>query len=83
MSFVTFFCTWWYLNVAEVINGKVETEIKAVSTSAASDENNFRYNASDKQYMFNLSTKNLKPGTYQLRIDLGDGSKNIVKIVLK
>jgi hypothetical protein len=71
------------LYLAQVTNGIVGTEFKAVSTSAASDENNFRYNASDKQYMFNLSTKNLKPGTYQLRVDLGDGSRNIVKVVLK
>jgi hypothetical protein len=61
----------------------VGTEFNAVSTSAASDEKKFRYNASDKQYMFNLSTKDLEKEIYQLRIDLGDGSKNIIKIVLK
>jgi beta-galactosidase len=67
------------LYVAKVTNGAVEDEIAAVSTSAPSG-NNFKYDSTSNQYIFNLSTKDLLAGTFQLRIDLGDGSNNVVQI---
>jgi hypothetical protein len=57
------------------------TEVEAVSTSAADSGNTFRY--SGGQYQFNLSTKGLTAGLWQLRIDLGDGSTNLVQFSLK
>jgi len=53
----------------------------AVSTSAATTGNLFRY--SDGQYIFNLNTKPLSVGTYDLLIDLGDGVPHPVTITLR
>lgn len=53
----------------------------AVSTSAATTGNLFRY--TDGQYLFNLNTKPLQVGTYELRIDLGDGVPHTVTITLR
>ena len=49
----------------------------------ASDGNLFRFDASEDQYVFNLSTEDLTQGTYRIRIDLGDGEKRTVNISLK
>jgi probable HAF family extracellular repeat protein len=58
------------------------TEInEATSTSAADSGNVFR--TSGGQYIFNLSTKSLSKGTWYLRVDLGDGSSNVVQFKLK
>ncbi|MFL0267572.1 PxKF domain-containing protein [Candidatus Clostridium radicumherbarum] len=69
------------LYLATIKDGKIGTEFNAVSTSAASDENVFRIDGN--QYIFNLSTKNLVEGSYQLRIELGDGSINTINITLR
>lgn len=53
----------------------------ALSTSAATTGNLFRY--SDGQYIFNLNTKPLSVGTYELLIDLGDGVPHAVTITLR
>lgn len=68
---------------ALVTNGAPEPDAQAVSTSAADTGNLFRYDATNDQYIFNLGTKSLSQGTYQLRIDLGDGTTNTVLIALK
>lgn len=57
------------------------TSAVAVSTSAATTGNLFRY--TDGQYLFNLNTKPLQVGTYELRIDLGDGVPHTVTITLR
>jgi hypothetical protein len=54
---------------------------EAVSTAAADSGNTFRYTGG--QYLFNLSTKGLSKGTWYMRIDLGDGTNNIVAFKLK
>jgi hypothetical protein len=59
------------------------TSLEAISTSSATTGNLFRYDATSGQYVFNLSTKPLSTGTYQLRIDLGDGVTRVVNISLK
>lgn len=71
------------LYLASVSNNVVGTELEAVSTSAADTGNTFRYDASADQYIFNLSTKNLAAGSWQLKIDLGDGVLHTVVISLK
>jgi hypothetical protein len=43
----------------------------------------FRYDSCAGQYIYNLRTRNLEPGTYQLRIDLGDGVTRTVNIGLR
>ncbi|WP_210438773.1 HYR domain-containing protein [Nocardioides xinjiangensis] len=59
------------------------TSIEAVSTSNATTGNLFRYDATSGQYVFNLSTKTLSSGSYQLRIDMGDGVTRTVNVSLR
>jgi hypothetical protein len=55
----------------------------AVPTIAAPDSGmTFRYDASSGQYTYNLSTKSLSEGTWELRVDLGDGVARSVQISL-
>ncbi|MDF2881084.1 MAG: hypothetical protein K0R54_1641 [Clostridiaceae bacterium] len=70
------------LYIAKVTDNVVGEESEAVST-AVSDGNNFRYDSTSNQYIFNLNTKGLTAGTYQIRIDVGDGTSNIVKMELR
>src|SRR5262249_37670485 len=59
-----------YARVSADVVGPVN---EADSTSAATAGNQFRYDASSGQYVFNWSTKGLAVGSYELQIDLGDG----------
>jgi YVTN family beta-propeller protein len=68
--------------VAKVSNSIAGTEQAATSTSAADSGNTFRYDSTSGQYIFNLATKSLSAGTWQVRIDLGDGTLNTVLISL-
>ena len=63
--------------------GATGTVLEAISTSNATTGNLFRYDATAGQYIFNLDTKTLSAGTYQLRIDLGDGVSRTVNISLR
>lgn len=69
--------------LAKVSNDVVGTEVEASSTSAATTGNLFRYDVESGQYIFNLSTKGLSKGTWQLRVDLGDGVLRTVFFSLK
>lgn len=71
------------LFVAKLTNNVAGTELEATSTSAADSGNTFRYDPTSAQYVFNLGTKSLSSGTWQLRIDLGDGAARTVRISLK
>jgi hypothetical protein len=66
---------------SKISNGVAGEEQEVTSTSNADTGNTFRY--SDGQYIFNLSTKPLSEGTWQLRIDLGDGVLRTINIALK
>jgi hypothetical protein len=66
--------------VAKISNGIPGAEMEAVSTSAATTGNLFRYYASSKQYIFNLETKSLSTGIWQIRIALGNGSSKAVNM---
>ena len=69
--------------LAKVSSGVLGSELEPVSTSAADAGNLFRYDPSGDQYIFNLGTKSLSQGTWQVRIDLGDGSTHVVMLSLK
>jgi hypothetical protein len=71
------------LYVAKVTDQIVGTELEAPATVAADVGNTFRYDPADRSYVFNLSTKGLSRGTWQLRIDLRDGAPHTVLISLK
>ncbi|WP_019415189.1 PxKF domain-containing protein [Paenisporosarcina sp. TG20] len=49
-------------------------EVESDSNVLATFGNQFRYDTSENQYIFNLSTKGLKIGSYKLMINLNDGS---------
>jgi hypothetical protein len=59
--------------LAKITNSIIGSDIEAISTSAADSGNMFRYDGNSGQYIFNLATKPLSAGTWQIRIDLGDG----------
>jgi hypothetical protein len=61
------------LTIAKVTNSVAGSVIEADSTSAADIGNQFRYDPSAGQYIYNLATSGLSQGTWQLRVDLGDG----------
>lgn len=69
--------------VAKISDNIIGTEMEAESTSAATTGNLFRYDSIDNQYIFNLGTKDLSTGTWQIRIELDDGTSKYVNISLK
>jgi len=64
------------IKVAKISNSIVGDYLEGTSTSAASTGSTFRYDATGDQYIYNLATKPLSPGTWQIAINLGDGSGN-------
>ncbi|WP_420481878.1 PxKF domain-containing protein [Cohnella zeiphila] len=60
--------------IAEVVNDKVGEEQEAVSTSGAVSGNEFRYDKTEGLYIFNLSTKSLHEGMYQIKIQYASDS---------
>jgi hypothetical protein len=69
--------------VAKVANNVTGSEVEAISTASATTGNLFRYDATDGQYIFNLATKGLSTGTWQVRVDFGDGVQRSVLLSLK
>lgn len=69
--------------LAKITDNVIGTEEEAVSTSAASTGNQFRYDSTDNQYIFNLSTENISAGTWQIRIELSDGSSKVAIISIR
>ena len=71
------------LFIAPVINGVVGTESAAVARGSANDGNLFAYDSTTGEYYFIWNTNGLSPGTYQLRIDTGDGVSRTSIITLR
>ncbi len=71
------------LYLIKINDGVSGTDIEAASTSAATTGNLFRYNLTDNQYIFNLATKPLSIGTWQIKIELDDGTSKYVNISLR
>jgi hypothetical protein len=69
--------------LAKISSGITGTETEATSTSAATVGNLFRYDSTSNQYIFNLGTKSLSTGTWQIRIELDDGTSKSAKVSLK
>jgi Subtilase family/Bacterial Ig domain len=59
------------LFISRVVNGVAGPETPATPSGSAHGGNRFRFD--DCEYVFNWDTKGLATGTYQLRVDLGDG----------
>lgn len=69
--------------VSKVSNNVVGTDLEASSTSAATTGNLFRYDPTGNQYIFNLSTKSLTKGTWQIKVVIDDGVTRTVNISLR
>jgi hypothetical protein len=74
------------------VTAKIQgTEPETTVTAAADTGSTFRYDPESNQYILNLSTKGTVPGTqdswttgtYQLRVDLGDGAEHTGNISLR
>jgi hypothetical protein len=63
--------------LAKITNSELGSEVEASSTSGADIGNTFRYDATEGQYIFNLNTKSLSPGTWQIRIAQYAGSSEL------
>jgi hypothetical protein len=61
----------------------VGNTIDGVSTSAATTGNLFRYDPASNQYIFNLATKGLSVGKWQIKVTLNDGACYTVFLGLK
>jgi hypothetical protein len=70
-----------HIYVTKLTNNVLGDELEAVSTSAADTGNTFR--RAGGGYIFNLATKGLSTGTWQIRVDLGDGELHTVVVSLK
>ena len=68
------------LHLAKLTDGVWGSEFDPTSTSAPKNGTVFRYDATAKQYVYNLNTKVLAAGTYRLRIDLGHGGELFAQI---
>ena len=74
------------LYVAKITNDIVGTDEATTSTSNADAENQFRYDSSNNQYIYNLATQSSplgQSGTYQLKASLDDGSFYTATVSLK
>jgi len=71
------------LTLAKISNQVTGTFVEAISSGAANAGNAYRYDASTQQYIFNLSTKALTAGTWDLQTDLGDGVPHTVRVSLR
>jgi hypothetical protein len=72
-----------HIYIAKVSNGVAGVEVEPSTNVNADAGNVFRYDASANQYIFNWGTKGLTEGTWQIRIDLGDGETHVVNVSLR
>jgi hypothetical protein len=71
------------LAVAPLSPTPVGTDPEVPTTAAPDSGMTFRYHACSHEYTYNLSTKSLSEGTWELRVDLGDGVARSVQISLR
>jgi len=71
------------ISYTKITDNVLGTFSEAVSTSAATTGNLFRYDSSSNQYIFNLSTKGLTKGTYMLQVSFEGGTSQYITISLK
>ena len=58
-------------------------EIELASSSSVTKRNQFRHDIDSNQYIYNLRTKDLSVGTWQIRIILDDGTSKYATISLR
>lgn len=72
-----------YLYLAKIDNNIVGNDEIVLSTSVADVNNQFRYDTSTSQYIHNLSTDALTPGTWQLKVILESGQIYVTSISIR
>lgn len=66
------------------VNGAAQTgDVTAGSTSAADTGNVMRWDATAQQYVYNLATKDLTRGLWELTLDFGGGHTRTLKVGLR
>jgi hypothetical protein len=70
------------IHVAKVANGVPGVEQPGTSTNRE-PYNTARYSESDDLYIFNLETRNLSPGVWQIRVMVDDGLSYVVLVSLR
>ncbi|MHB0981351.1 MAG: S8 family serine peptidase [Thermoleophilia bacterium] len=68
--------------LAKVVNGVPGAEQPGTSSATSEVGNAFRYSATQDQYVFNLATKRLTSGVWQIRVMLDDGVSYVALIRL-
>jgi photosystem II stability/assembly factor-like uncharacterized protein len=71
--------TFSYRKISNTAGSVNESDPVVTPTSG----NQFRYDPTAHQYIYNWSTQGLTSGTYELRIDMGDGLIRTVRIALR
>ena len=71
------------LYVAKIKNGVVGIDEIPFSSSNADNNNQFRYDNTDNQYIYNLDTNLMSQGFWQLKIILDDNISYSVSILIK
>ena len=71
------------LKTTKFSNNAVGDDVETISTAAATTGTLFRYDMTSNQYIFNLGTKSLSTGGYQITAVLDSGQKIQVVISLK
>ncbi|HSL01223.1 MAG TPA: PxKF domain-containing protein [Rubrobacteraceae bacterium] len=71
-----------HISVKKVAGGSGEIN-ENISTSAPHDGTQFRYDATNQQYIFNLSTKPLSAGQHEVTIALNDGTTRTASFDLR
>jgi hypothetical protein len=74
--------------VAKIVVTKTSNTIQGTVTEKScggspTSGDKFKYDSHDKEYFFNLATKYLTAGTYQVKADFGDGVEHTIRISLK
>ena len=71
------------LSFVKITNSILGDEEIPLSTSTADVGNQFRYDQAENQYIYNLSTKNLISGSWQINVKLNDNGSYPVKINIR
>ena len=71
------------ISLTKVTNDEIGEVNEVVETVNATSGNLFRYDEKNNHYIYNLSTKGLDKGTYELKVILDDGNAYSVQIGLR
>jgi hypothetical protein len=71
------------LELAMTTEGGIGEYQRASSVNGPADDNNFRFSETDDKYVFNLATKDLPVGRWQLRIGLDNGDTYYAQFTLR